>query len=116
MDKKLRGHKGEAIAADYLRKKGYKIRAMNYFCRFGEIDIIAEKDDIIIFVEVKLRKNRDFANALEYVTKSKQKKILKTAMIYLSTVEDEQKYSRFDVIEIYHDGEIKEINHLENSF
>ncbi len=116
MDKKLRGSKGEAIAAEYLREKGYKILAMNYFCRFGEIDIIAEKDDVLVFTEVKLRKNRDFANALEYVTKSKQEKIIKTAMIYMSTLGNEQRYSRFDVIEIYHDGKVNEINHLENSF
>lgn len=116
MDKRLRGCIGETIAAEYLRKKGYKILAMNYSCRFGEIDIIAEKDNILVFTEVKLRKNKKFANAREYVTKSKQEKIIKTAMLYLSSFGYEQKYSRFDVIEIYYDGRVDEINHLENSF
>lgn len=115
MNKKLRGSKGEALAAEYLRKKGYKILAMNYFSRFGEIDLIAEKDGIVVFVEVKLRKNKNFATAGEHVTKSKQEKIIKTALMYLCKFE-EQKNSRFDVIEIYYDGNINEINHLENSF
>lgn len=116
MNNKLRGSKGEAIAADYLRKKGYKILSMNYFCRFGEIDIIAEKNGVVAFTEVKLRKNKKFAAAREFVTKSKQERIIKTAMIYISSLNAEPVNSRFDVIEIYCDDEITEINHIENSF
>lgn len=96
----LTGAWGETVAAEYLRKKGYKILGVNYRCRFGELDIIAEKRKILAFVEVKTRKNDDFARAMEYVDHHKQEKLRKTAAKWIS--ENETKLQpRFDVIEIY---------------
>ena len=69
---KISGAWGEAIAAEYLRKKRYKIVAAGYRCRFGEIDLIAQNKQTLVFVEVKLRKNADFAAAREYVNRAKQ--------------------------------------------
>ena len=66
MDKRLIGRWGEQVAGDYLKKKHYKIVAMNFSCRGGEIDLIAENRKYIVFVEVKLRKNADFAQAKEF--------------------------------------------------
>ena len=100
MNSKLRGSWGEACAAAFLRKQGYKSVAMGYRTRFGEIDIIAETKEYIAFVEVKLRKNADFAEAKEFVTKSKQEKIRTCAEIWLSQHETDLQ-PRFDVIEIY---------------
>ena len=68
MDKKLVGRFGEQTAAEFLKKKHYKIIGMNYSCRFGEIDVIAENKKYIVFVEVKLRKSDSFAEAREFVT------------------------------------------------
>ncbi|NLH00472.1 MAG: YraN family protein, partial [Clostridiales bacterium] len=79
MDKKLAGRFGEQQAAEYLKKKGYRIIGLNYFCRFGEIDVIAADKKYIVFVEVKLRKSDKFAQAKEFVTKSKQEKLIKAA-------------------------------------
>ncbi len=114
----LLGRWGEAESAKYLRKKRYKIIAMNYKTRFGEIDIIAENKGCIIFVEVKLRKSADFAEAHEFVTAKKQERIRTTAEIWLSQ-NDTDKCVRFDVIEIYApngaNGEYK-INHIEEAF
>ena len=119
MNSKLRGSWGEACAAGFLRDKGYKPVAMGYRTRFGEIDIIAEHKGYIVFVEVKLRKNADFAEAKEFVTKSKQEKIKTCAEIWLSLHETALQ-PRFDVIEIYAPlGEKTEnprIQHLVDAF
>ena len=61
MKSKVKGRTGEAAAAEILRKKGYKILGMNFSCRAGEIDIIAQKENVVVFVEVKTRKNSSFA-------------------------------------------------------
>ena len=100
MPSDLLGRWGESIAADYLRKKRYIILAANYRCRFGEIDLIAENRNYLVFVEVKLRKNANFAEAMEFVDRRKQERLRQTAEMFLSQNET-QKQPRFDVIEIY---------------
>ena len=76
MNTTLAGREGEAKAAEYLRKKRYEIIGANYRCRFGELDLIAKKRDLVIFVEVKLRKNDRFGAAADAVTLFKQNKLL----------------------------------------
>ncbi len=118
MNSTLVGKWGEALIAEYLRKKGYKIIAANYRTRFGEIDIIAENKKCVVFVEVKLRKNDKFGSASEFVTESKQKKLRSTAEIWLSANET-KKDVRFDVAEVYAPDGISEnytINIIENAF
>ena len=118
MTTRLIGRWGEAQAAEYLRKKRYQIIAMNYYTRFGEIDIIAHKRDILAFVEVKLRKDASFARAREFVAASKQKKLVTAAELYLAQ-NPTKLQPRFDVIEIYAPDGIGgriEISHLENAF
>lgn len=121
MEKKLTGRFGESVAADYLKKKKYKITGLNYSCRLGEIDVIAENRQYIVFVEVKLRKDNTFAEAREFVTAAKQQRIKKTALLWLSQNETE-KQPRFDVVEVYApQGEHTapkdiRINHIENAF
>ena len=78
---KLAGAWGEAIAAEYLRKKHYQIVANGYHSRFGEIDLIARNRKFLIFVEVKLRKNARFAQAQEYVDTRKQDRLRTTALL-----------------------------------
>ena len=97
---KLRGAWGEALAADFLRKKHYKLVATGYHCRFGEIDLIVQNKRFLVFVEVKLRKSADFARAYEYVDKRKQDKIRTTASVYLSEHPTDLQ-PRFDIIEVY---------------
>ena len=117
MKEKLIGRFGESAAADYLRKKKKcRIVGTNYSCRFGEIDLIAETKENILFVEVKSRKNASFAEAREFVTASKQRRIAATAELWLMQNPTE-KQPRFDVIEIYRDeGIVKSIHHIENAF
>lgn len=118
MNKKELGHWGEKKAASYLRRKGYSILEMNYSCRFGEIDIIAKKRGFVVFAEVKLRKNSDFAEAREFVTSAKQRRIISTAAMWLEE-NDTGLQPRFDVIEVYAPegmGGKTRINHIENAF
>ena len=115
----LVGAWGEALAAEYLRKKHYKVLSTGYRSRFGEIDLVVSNRKFLVFVEVKLRKSKTFALACEYVDYKKQKRIRTTAEIYLmenpTTLQP-----RFDVIEIYaSDGLTTEqpmINHIEEAF
>ena len=110
---------GETVAADFLRKKKFKLLATNYRCRYGEIDLIVTNRSYIVFVEVKLRKGAHFAQALEHVDLRKQNKIRTTAELFLSQYETELQ-PRFDVIEIYAplgaQTQDPHINHLEDAF
>lgn len=115
----LSGAWGEALAAEYLQKKRYKVIATNYRSRFGEIDLIAVNRKYLVFVEVKLRKSDQFASAREFVDRRKQERIKTTAAMYLSEFSTELQ-PRFDVIEIYApEGtatQNPEICHLEDAF
>lgn len=110
---------GEKIAASFLKKHGYKIAAMNFLSAHGEIDIIAENKDFLVFAEVKSRKNSDenFKNyglPSEAVTKKKQQHIIYTANFYLNK-HPTKKAIRFDVIEVFLD-EKSHVNHIEDAF
>lgn len=94
------GDFGEKIATDFLIKQGYRIEAKNYHCRFGEIDIIASKQDFLYFVEVKTRRNMKYGLAEEAVNFSKKAKIAKTIQEYIFTNEISQQYC-FQVIAVY---------------
>ena len=115
----LLGPWGEALAAEFLRKKHYSIVAAGYRCRYGEIDLIVKNRNYLVFVEVKLRKNPDFARASEFVDRRKQDKIRVTASMYLGQNPTELQ-PRFDVIEIYAPDGMNtrhpEIHHMEDAF
>jgi len=118
MDARSLGKFGEERCARYLRLRGYRIREMNFSCRHGEIDIIAQRGAYIVFVEVKLRKSAVFAEAREFVSLSKQRRIITTAQFWLAANECELQ-PRFDVMEVYApDGAAGKIsiNHIENAF
>ena len=115
---KLLGAWGEATAAEYLRKKRYKILASGYHSRFGEIDLIASQGKYIVFVEVKLRKDGRFGSPGEFVTSQKQRKIILAAKSWLAK-NNTDKIIRFDIIEIYAPEGISDnfmLNHIENAF
>ena len=115
----LLGSWGEALAAEYLRKKRYEVVAAGYRSRFGEIDLIVRDRKFLVFVEVKLRKTDDFAKAMEYVDRRKQDKIRMTASMYLSQ-NPTQLQPRFDVVEIYAPEGMAtkrpQIHHMEDAF
>lgn len=94
------GKRGEDISAEYLEKNGYQIVERNFRVRTGEIDIIAEKEGCLIFVEVKTRHGIHFGRPCEAVTVQKQKKIYETARHYCVRRKTKFDMYRFDVIEI----------------
>lgn len=117
MDAVQRGKWGESLALEYLKSKRYTIVTTGWRTRFGEIDLIVRDSEFIVFVEVKLRKNANFAQAREYVGKAKQRKIVMTAQLWLAS-HNTGLQPRFDVIEVYAPDEAAtpEIIHIENAF
>ncbi len=115
MDNKSIGDKGENFAAEYYVKLGYNVICKNFHSRYGEIDVIAENDDFIVFCEVKSR-NFGCASPSMAVDRRKQERLILTAMKYIDEM-DCEKQPRFDVFEIWHcDGSIKKYNNIENAF
>ena len=108
---KLLGKAGEDRACAYLKKSGYKILKRNYKNPFGEVDIIAEKEGVIAFIEVKTRLSDTYGQPSEAVTKLRQKKYINGANYYFAGRQIDCTI-RFDIIEIYKG----EINHIENAF
>jgi putative endonuclease len=94
------GRKGERRAARLLRRRGYKILALNYRCRHGEIDIVAYDGGEIVFVEVKTRLTDEKGTALEAVTPQKQRKLARVAEQFLAERGLEDHPCRFDVVAV----------------
>lgn len=110
------GKLGENAVTQYLEKNGYKIISRNYRIRGGEIDIIAEKNEFIAFVEVKTRKPDSLVSGFEAIDYRKQMLIIKAALNYLSKNPCSLQ-PRFDAAEVIAlDGKILDINYLKNAF
>lgn len=113
INKRAQGNKYEEIAANYLKEQGLIIKQLNFYCKMGEIDIVALDDDYLVFVEVKYRKNTLNGDAAEAVNFNKMRKICRTADYYLMTHGYNQSTNvRFDVIAI-EEGHLK---HYKNAF
>lgn len=97
---KLLGRWGEALAAEELRKKGWRILAAGYRSRFGEIDLIAADGAYLAFVEVKLRKDANFVPGRAAVDRRKQARLRATAELWLAEHPGLALQPRFDVAEI----------------
>jgi putative endonuclease len=78
------GQHGEKLAVDYLVKQSYVIVTTNWHCKFGEIDIVAQKDNLLVFVEVKTRSANTTEGAFESVTPRKQKRLTAAVQTYLA--------------------------------
>ena len=111
--KKLLGKTGERLAEEYLRKQGYRLLKRNYKTPYGEADLVFALGDEVVFVEVKTRASADFATAKQAVNFDKQARYRKIALHYGKGAEPN---ARFDVIEVYRDGESYRITHLPNAF
>ena len=109
----VKGKKGEAEAIAFLKNEGYNIIETNFKTKLGEIDIVAkDKENRIIFVEVKARETARFGYPRQAVNKEKQRTIRMTAELYLKIKKQTKAYTRFDVIEIL----AGKITHIKNAF
>ena len=94
------GIKGEQAAAEYLKKKGYKIIAQNYKSRWGEIDVIAHDGAALCFIEVRTRLTDSQGHPFETVTNYKKRRIIRTALYYLQEKGLSDDEVRFDVVAV----------------
>ncbi len=109
------GKKGEELAIAFLKKKGYTIRDKNYRYLKAEVDVIAQKEDVLVAVEVKTRSSRDFGLPQDFVTQKKIK-LLVLAIDHYVVSKDLDVNVRFDIIAIVHQNNKFEIEHIENAF
>ncbi|WP_346657572.1 YraN family protein [Paenibacillus sp. YPG26] len=118
--RKERGSYAENKAVSYLTDKGYRILHRNWRCRTGEIDVIAEQNHVIIFVEVRSRSSRSsaYGTAMESVTPRKVNQVRSTAAVYLHSRHCSDSPVRFDVVAVQlgPDGQVESLEHVENAF
>ena len=117
MGRKDLGKKGEELAAEFLKDKGYEILTRNFRSKFGEIDIIAKKGDFLVFVEVKTRWSREYGTPEEAVTKSKLRSIVKTGEYFKLLNPETPEAMRIDVvaIDLSPQGRLKDIRLVKNA-
>lgn len=109
------GNQGEAEATQYLREKGYEIMARNYRHQHAEIDLIAKKGKLLVFVEVKTRSNPNYGNPEEFVSYTKAKLVMKAAEHYIFSTNWLHDI-RFDIIAISIAGTERRVKHIEDAF
>lgn len=113
-NKAYKGQHAEKIACEYLQQQGLVLIDKNYHCRLGEIDLIMEHDDTLVFVEVRYRKNNLYGDAKESVTYKKQQKLQKAALHFLQ--QHKNRNARFDVIAITGENKQQSFEWIQNAF
>ena len=116
MERRNLGLLGEKLAAQFLKKKKYRIKETNFRCPGGEIDIVAEKDDFLVFVEVRTKTGTSFGTPEESVTRTKKARLTSSALSYIATRENLPASWRFDFVAVELDaqGKPKRIEVIEN--
>ena len=111
------GSMGERIARQYLEQTGCRILETNFRCRWGEVDIIAQQDDLLLFVEVKTRRDNTFGIPEESITKAKTLRLIATAETYLDQNHALDSHWRIDLISVEMDrrGKLLPLRHLKNA-
>jgi len=112
LDRVILGKKAEDAAAEYIKEQGYRLRERNFRCPLGEIDIIAEDQGVLVFVEVRSRTKANFGLPEETVNWVKQQKLRRLAAAYLQRTREWGKECRFDVIGVLF-GEQEQVERLE---
>lgn len=111
------GQRGEAIAADHLRAQGHEIIARNWRCAYGEIDLVARKDEVFVFVEVKTRHSPTTESALASISPAKRAKLIAAVHYYLAEANATEAMWRIDVIAIaFRRSVLLALDHVENAF
>ena len=100
MNRRELGRLGERLARDTLKKRGYRILETNFRCRMGEIDIVAQQKDCLVFIEVLTKSNMDFGSPEESKTAKKKQRIVSSAFTYIDTHQDLPSLWRIDVVAI----------------
>lgn len=111
------GDFAERVAAEHLLSRGYRIRETNHRTRFGEMDIVAEKDDTLAFVEVRCRRGNKLGSAVESLSVSKQRRLINLAEAYGLGDESVPEGRRIDLIavDMGTDGRVLSVQHIEGA-
>lgn len=115
--RRLFGQEGESAAEQYLRDKGYRILARNVRSSMGELDLVAEDGQVLVFVEVKARHTDAFGGVIHAVHQRKQEKLIQLAAQYLARHHLKDRPCRFDVVLLQGaNAEASQIEHIQNAF
>lgn len=111
------GSKAETIAADYLLGQGYRIVSRNWRCQWGELDLIAQDGELMVFIEVKARRSLEFGSPEESLTRAKQRKLIRAVWQYLQSVDKLNQNWRFDMIamDLNAAGDATRIDHYKHA-
>ena len=117
MNRQELGKLGERLARDTIKRKGYRILETNFRCRSGEIDIVAQQKDCLVFVEVRTKSNLNFGSPEESITAIKKQRLVSSAFTYIETHQDLPSLWRIDVvaIETNLEGKLKRIEIIEDA-
>jgi len=110
------GALGEQAAEELLRSRGYRIVARNHRCRRGEVDLIAERGELLVFVEVRTRASAAFGGPEETVSLAKQRRVVAAARDYLARRRGPERGARFDVVAVVDGPRGPTLTHFENAF
>ncbi len=116
VEKTVTGKKGEDLATEFLRNRHCHILQRNYRKRFGEIDIVVQDGQDLVFVEVKTRRSQTFGTPFEAVTPRKQHQISKAALAYLTEYDCHEASVRFDVIAVHLSESSPRVELIKNAF
>lgn len=115
-DKRIKGNIGEKAVANYLKQKKFQITYTNFYSKYGEIDVIAENNELILFVEVKTRSAGQMLSPSFSVDYKKRQRIFRTANLYMQSNKVD-KQPRFDIAEVIINSNGKlSINYIDNAF
>jgi len=110
------GLEAEELAARFLEARGWRIRARNWPCRYGELDVVAEREGIVCFVEVRMRSSAVWGDPAHTVSFAKQRRVVKAALHYLYAHELRGRMMRFDVISVVGRGTSAVVEHIPGAF
>lgn len=116
IDRRAYGQEAEDAAVSHLESLGYRVRDRNFLCRYGEVDVIAEKGDLVCFVEVRMRSHAAWGDPAHTVSVGKQRKVVRAALHYLFRHSLGDRMLRFDVITVVGRGAAAKVEYIPNAF
>lgn len=114
--RKAKGDAAEEVAVDFLEKAGYEILARNFHCRWGELDVVARRREVIAVVEVRMRTRSTHGFPVETIGFDKQHRLVKAALHFFQAARLPRLAVRFDVISVLGTGLNVQVEHIENAF
>ncbi len=110
------GDEAEQAVVEHLQRDGYQIRARNFSCKYGELDIVAERGQVFCFIEVRMRSSAAWGDPSHTVSYGKQRKVVRAALHYLFAHEIRGKVLRFDVVSVLGRGRNAQVEHIPDAF